>query len=210
MKQFPADRNIPASDSLRPIEMTEAGMKIAIITGGSRGIGKAAARECARRGMGVIATYNSHKPGADGMVQEIESQGGKAVALALDVADTASFPQFAGQVARILETTWGRTSFDHLVNNAGFGLFNPIATVSEAEFDGLMNVHLRGPFFLTQTLLPLIADGGSILNRQADLGQNQFYNSQIQKVCAALGPVCDLLKGLGSSDDFRPLFGIPR
>jgi NAD(P)-dependent dehydrogenase (short-subunit alcohol dehydrogenase family) len=139
-------------------------MKIVVITGGSRGIGKAAAQECAMRGMAVIVTYNSHKPGADEVVRDIESRGGKAAALALDVGEIASFPGFAAQLVQTLRERFDRTDFDCLVNNAGFGLFTPIATVSESVFDSLLNVHLKGPFFLTQTLLPLMANGGAILN----------------------------------------------
>lgn len=139
-------------------------MKITIITGGSRGIGRSAAIECAARGGGVILNYNSHPDGAAEVVREIEAAGGKAVALKLDVADTASFRAFRDEVASALASTWGRADFDNLVNNAGYGLFNPIVTVTEAEFDGLFAVHLRGPFFLTQTLLPLMADGGHIVN----------------------------------------------
>jgi NAD(P)-dependent dehydrogenase (short-subunit alcohol dehydrogenase family) len=139
-------------------------MKVAIITGGSRGIGKSAARECAARGVGVIVTYNSHKPGADEIVQEIEAAGGKAAALALDVGNTGQFPGFAAEVARVLRGKFERTTFDYLVNNAGFGMFIPITSVSEQFFDSLFNVHLKGPFFLTQALLPLMVDGGAILN----------------------------------------------
>ena len=139
-------------------------MTIAIITGGSRGLGRSAALQCAARGSGVILTYNSHPEGADQVVHEIEAIGGQAVALKLDVSDTRSFPAFKDAVALALAATWDRTEFDHLVNNAGYGLFKPITGVTETEFDGLFAVHLKGPFFLTQTLLPLMADGGSIVN----------------------------------------------
>jgi NAD(P)-dependent dehydrogenase (short-subunit alcohol dehydrogenase family) len=139
-------------------------MKITIITGGSRGLGRSAALNCAKRGDGVILTYNSHPAGADEVVRLIEAEVGKAVALKLDVGDIASFPAFREAVTAALAATWDRTSFDHLVNNAGYGVFNPIATVTEAEFDGLFNVHLKGPFFLTQSLLPLMADRGAIVN----------------------------------------------
>jgi NAD(P)-dependent dehydrogenase (short-subunit alcohol dehydrogenase family) len=139
-------------------------MTIALITGGSRGLGAATALACAHRGMGVILTYNSNPSSAAGVVDRITDTGGTAVALKLDVADSASFPAFGEAVRAALQTIWGRTEFDYLVNNAGYGLYNPIAAVTEAQFDGLFNVHLRGPFFLTQTLLPLIADGGHIVN----------------------------------------------
>jgi NAD(P)-dependent dehydrogenase (short-subunit alcohol dehydrogenase family) len=139
-------------------------MTIALITGGSRGIGAATALACARRGMGVILTYNSNPDSAAGVVDRIADTGATAIALELDVANTASFPPFADDVRAALGDHWGRTSFDHLVNNAGYGLYNPIAAVTAAQFDGLFNVHLKGPFFLTQALLPLIADGGHIVN----------------------------------------------
>jgi NAD(P)-dependent dehydrogenase (short-subunit alcohol dehydrogenase family) len=139
-------------------------MKIVIITGGSRGLGRSAALQCADRGMGVILTYNSHRAGAEAVVAEIEGAGGKAVALALDVGQVSTFTAFRDAVSGALQCVWGQTDFDFLVNNAGYGLFEPIATVTEAQFDGLFSVHLKGPFFLSQTLLPLMADGGAIVN----------------------------------------------
>lgn len=139
-------------------------MTVAIVTGGSRGIGAATALACARRGMGVILTYNSNPEAAAGVVDRLTTAGATAVALELDVANTASFQAFTKTVGATLDDRWGQTSFDYLVNNAGYGLYNPIATVTEAQFDGLFNVHLKGPFFLTQALLPLMADGGHIVN----------------------------------------------
>ena len=139
-------------------------MRIVIITGGSRGIGAATAKACAASGMGVIMTYNSNPNSASDVVDTIARSGGMAVAVKLDVADTRSFPAFVEEVRTVLQTTWEQTEFEYLVNNAGYGLFKSIATVTEAEFDGLFDVHLKGPFFLTQVLLPLIADGGQIVN----------------------------------------------
>lgn len=139
-------------------------MSVVIITGGSRGIGASTAVQAAKRGMGVIVTYNSHAAGAEEVVRKIEAEAGKAVALALDVGEVASFADFRVSVAAALAATWGRDRFDALVNNAGYGLFNSIESVTEAEFDGLLSVHLKGPFFLTQTLLPLMADDGHIVN----------------------------------------------
>lgn len=138
-------------------------MKIAIITGGSRGIGAATAIECARDGMGVILTYNANRRMAEEVVGRIEAEGGTAIALPLDVGVSAAFDGFRQAVADALRS-WGRDSFDVLVNNAGYGLYNLMETVTEEEFDGLFRVHLKGPFFLTQTLLPLMADGGHIVN----------------------------------------------
>jgi NAD(P)-dependent dehydrogenase (short-subunit alcohol dehydrogenase family) len=142
----------------------QAKLSIVIITGGSRGIGAATALACAERGMGVILTYNTNPESAEAVVGKIADGGGNAVALKLDVADSSSFPAFGDAVRAALRATWDRAGFDYLVNNAGYGSFTPIATVTEAEFDGLYNVHLKGPFFLTQTLLPLITDGGQIVN----------------------------------------------
>ncbi|TWI22028.1 SDR family NAD(P)-dependent oxidoreductase [Mesorhizobium tianshanense] len=139
-------------------------MSLVIITGGSRGLGASAAVQCARRGIGVILTYNSNPEAAAKVVSAIAGEGGKAVALQLDVGDSATFPAFRDTVRKTLDKTWGRMDFDFLVNNAGYGLYNPIATVTEDEFDGLFRVHLKGPFFLTQTLLPLMAKGGHIIN----------------------------------------------
>ncbi len=139
-------------------------MKIVIITGGSRGIGAATAIECARDGMGVMLTYNANRQKAEEVVAQIEAEGGTAVALPLDVGVSSSFAAFRQSVADTLASVWSRETFDALVNNAGYGVFNPMETVSEDEFDGLFRVHLKGPFFLTQTLLPLMADGGHIVN----------------------------------------------
>ncbi|MET0287342.1 MAG: SDR family oxidoreductase [Polyangiales bacterium] len=138
--------------------------KVVIITGGSRGLGASAARECARRGMGVILTYNANPEAAARVVASIGAEGGKAVALALDVAVSASFSAFRERVREVLRETWQREDFDVLVNNAGYGLYAPIVDVSEQQFDSLYNVHLKGPFFLTQTLLPRMVDGGQIIN----------------------------------------------
>jgi NAD(P)-dependent dehydrogenase (short-subunit alcohol dehydrogenase family) len=138
--------------------------KIALITGGSRGLGRSGALALARRGVGVVLTYRTQKAEADAVVAEIEGLGGKAVALALDVGQSSTFAAFAEQVKQALRDKWGRDSFDFLVNNAGVGLHAMFAQTTDAQFTELMNVHLKGPFFLTQSLLPLIADGGKILN----------------------------------------------
>lgn len=139
-------------------------MSVILITGGSRGIGASTAILCAQRGMGVILTYNSNPVAAQAVVQQIQAGGGQAVALKLNVAEVGTFSAFTETVQQALQEAWGVSHLDGVVNNAGFGLFNPLVTVSEAQFDGLFNVHLKGPFFLTQTLLPLLADGTSIVN----------------------------------------------
>ncbi len=139
-------------------------MGVIVITGGSRGIGASTAELCAQRGMGIILTYKSNPEAAQTVVRRIESAGGKAVALELDVAEVSGFERFRQTLVQTLQTTWGVDRLDGLVNNAGYGLFNPLESVTEAQFDGLFNVHLKGPFFLTQALLPLMAEGASIVN----------------------------------------------
>jgi NAD(P)-dependent dehydrogenase (short-subunit alcohol dehydrogenase family) len=139
-------------------------MSVIVITGGSRGIGASTAEHCARRGMGVILTYKSNADSANAVVQRIEASGGKAVALELDVADVKRFDSFRETVQLTLQETWGVTTLSGLVNNAGHGLFNPLELVTEAQFDDLLNVHLKGPFFLTQALLSLMGAGASIVN----------------------------------------------
>lgn len=139
-------------------------MKIAIITGSSRGLGASTAIKCAERGKGVVVTFNSNPDKADEVVSAITARGGKAVALKHDVGDSRSFPDFRDAVRSQLRSVWGRQTFDYLVNNAGYGLYAPIADVTEDQFGGLFNVHLKGPFFLTQILLPLMEDGGHIVN----------------------------------------------
>jgi NAD(P)-dependent dehydrogenase (short-subunit alcohol dehydrogenase family) len=139
-------------------------MGVIVITGGSRGIGASAAEHVARQGMGVILTYNQHPEAAEAVVGRIEQAGGQAVALQLDVANVGSFEGFRAQVGRVLADRWSTDTLAGLVNNAGYGLFAPLESVSEAQFDGLFNVHLKGPFFLTQALLPLLAENASIVN----------------------------------------------
>lgn len=142
---------------------------IALITGGSRGLGKSMALHLARRGVDVLITYRSNRAEADAVVAEIEKSGRRAVALQLDVGAASSFTQFAGQVREALKTHWQRDRFDYLVNNAGTGAHVSFAETTEAQFDDLMNVHLKGPFFLTQKLLPLLVDGGRIVNISSGL-----------------------------------------
>jgi len=139
-------------------------MSVILITGGSRGIGASTARECAKRGLGVIITYHQHPAAATDVVQEIVSAGGKAAALPLDVGNVPSFGEFRDAVERELERTWQRKTLSGLVNNAGHGVYSLIETVTEPQFDHLFNVHLKGPFFLVQSLLPLLEQGAGIVN----------------------------------------------
>jgi NAD(P)-dependent dehydrogenase (short-subunit alcohol dehydrogenase family) len=141
-----------------------ASTKIAVVTGGSSGIGRAAALRIAERGAGVILTYNTNADGAKDTVATIERNGAEAVALALDTGRSASFADFAERVAHELDGRWQRPTFDHLVNNAGFAQMAMFEDTTEDLFDGLLRVALKGPYFLTQKLLPLLADGGAIVN----------------------------------------------
>ncbi|HEY3431083.1 MAG TPA: SDR family oxidoreductase [Rhodocyclaceae bacterium] len=145
--------------------------KIAIITGASRGLGKNTALHLASKGTDIILTYHSRKKEADAVVAEIEQSGRKAAALQLDTGNSASFPAFASGVKALLSNQWQRGSADYLVNNAGIGINVPFADTTEAQFDQLMNIHLKGTFFLTQHLLPLIADGGAIVNLSSGLAR---------------------------------------
>lgn len=139
-------------------------MSIVLITGGSRGLGASAALHAAERGLGVVVTYKSQPEGAAEVVARIHAGGGKARALELDVSDVASFPGFVETLRRTLHEGWGMSTLRGLVNNAGYGLYNAIESVTLAELDGLLGVHLKGPFFLTQALLPLFERGTSIVN----------------------------------------------
>ncbi|MGO4568035.1 SDR family NAD(P)-dependent oxidoreductase [Rhizobium sp. 2YAF20] len=137
---------------------------IALITGASRGLGRNMALHLAKRGVHIIGTYRTGAAEAAELRQEIEGLGGKASMLALDVSNAASFPAFVDAVTVTLKSDFQRDRFDYLVNNAGNGLFSNFVDATEEQFASLVSTHLQGPIFLTQKLLPLIADGGRILN----------------------------------------------
>ncbi len=143
--------------------------KIALVTGASRGLGRNAALSIARHGGDVVLTYRDRGEDAEAAVAAVAATGRKAVALQLDVGDTAAFPGFAERLRTALRDTWDRQTFDHLVNNGGHGDYASIAQTTEAQFDRLVDVHFKGVFFLTQTLLPLLADGGRIVNLSTGL-----------------------------------------
>jgi NAD(P)-dependent dehydrogenase (short-subunit alcohol dehydrogenase family) len=144
---------------------------IALITGGSRGLGRNMALRLAEHGTDVVLTYRSNQAEAEAVVAAITRLGRRAVALQLDVGKVSGFAAFVGQLRKLLQEHWQRDRFDYLVNNAGVGIHASFAETSEAQFDELMNVHLKGAFFLTQALLPLIADGGRILNLSSGLAR---------------------------------------
>lgn len=143
--------------------------KIAIVTGSSRGLGRNTALNIARQGSDVVVTYHSQADAALAVVAEVEALGRKAVALQLDAGNVTTFPALVERLRQALRDTWQRDSFDHLVNNAGHGDMASIAETSEAQFDALVNVHFKGVFFLTQALLPLMADGARIVNISSGL-----------------------------------------
>lgn len=143
--------------------------KISLITGASRGLGRNMALSIARRGGDVVLTYHSNAKAADAVVSEIRAMGRKAAAIQLDTGMVSAFPGFAENLATILRDVWGRDTIDHLVNNAGHGDYALIGETTEAQFDRLVDVHFKGVYFLTQTLLPMIADGGRIVNLSSGL-----------------------------------------
>lgn len=143
--------------------------KIALITGASRGLGKNTALSLAKKGVDAIATYHTNAAEASSVVAAIEAMGAKAVALQLDTSNTKTFDSFVGQVQQVLKDKWQTEHFDFLVNNAGTGINAPFAETTEEDFDRLMNIQFKGVFFLTQKLLPLISDGGRIVNISSGL-----------------------------------------
>lgn len=166
--------------------------KIALITGGSRGLGENAALALARKGTDIILTYHSKQAEADETVKQIEQLGRKATALQLDVSNSGSFIEFSEQVKKVLREKWNTDHFDFLVNNAGIGIHATFAETTEQEFDQLMNIHLKGTFFLTQRLLSLIADGGRILN--VSTGLTRFALSGFAAYAAMKGAIETLTK----------------
>ena len=149
--------------------MSNNNTRIALITGGSRGLGRNAALSLARHGINVILTYRSNSAEAQAAVADIEKTGRRAAALPLDVGNVSGFDTFVAELRRTLQTRWQRDRFDFLVNNAGIGTHASFAETTEAQFDELVNIHFKGAFFLTQKLLPLIADGARILNISSGL-----------------------------------------
>lgn len=138
--------------------------KIALVTGGSRGLGRNTALALSRKGIDVIITYHSRKDEADHVVKELEDNGRKAAALQLDTGDVSSFDAFVSRLKILLNEKWNREQLDILINNAGFGVHASVAETTEEQFDSLMNVQLKGVFFLSQKLYPHIADNGRVVN----------------------------------------------
>lgn len=148
--------------------------KIALVTGGSRGLGENMAINLAQKGLNILLTYQSNKEEADKTVREVEKLGQKAYALQLDVAENKTFNAFVDEVKNVLESHFDATTLDYLVNNAGIGINSPITETTEQDFDTLVNIHFKGAFFLTQKLLPIMADGGGIVNVSSGLARFSF------------------------------------
>jgi NAD(P)-dependent dehydrogenase (short-subunit alcohol dehydrogenase family) len=148
--------------------------KIALVTGGSRGLGKDSALQLAKKGFDVILTYQTKKEFADEVIKEIEKTGQRAFALPLDISTTAGFDQFTSEVKAILDSQFGSAKLAALVNNAGVGINQSFETTTEESLDAMTNIHFKGPYFLTQKLLPFINDGGSIVNTSSGLARFSF------------------------------------
>lgn len=156
--------------------MTNNSNKVALITGGSRGLGRDMAIQLAKKNFDIIITYNSNKAAADEVVAAVKAEGKKAVAMQLDVAKSSSFNAFINEVKEKLTSDFGTNQVHSLVNNAGTGLYAPFDSTTEAQFDEMVNVHLKAAFFLTQKMLPILSDGGSIVNISSGLARFSSNN----------------------------------
>lgn len=148
--------------------------KIALVTGGSRGLGKNTVMALVQQGVDVVLTFNRQQAEAEAVVAEVQALGVKAAALPLDVGASQGFADFSVRLQQLLRNHWQRSEFDFLINNAGIGIHASFVETTEAQFDQLMNIHLKGTFFLTQTLLPLINNGGRIINLSSGLARFSF------------------------------------
>jgi NAD(P)-dependent dehydrogenase (short-subunit alcohol dehydrogenase family) len=145
--------------------------KIALVTGGSRGLGKSMALNIARKGLDVVLTYNSRRESALETIAEIEQLGQKAIALQLNTADIKSFDSFFELLKQELSSNFGTQRINYLVNNAGIGIISPFAETTEEDFDTLFNIHFKGVYFFTQKALGIIEDGGGIVNISSGLAR---------------------------------------
>jgi NAD(P)-dependent dehydrogenase (short-subunit alcohol dehydrogenase family) len=159
--------------------MTNNANKVALVTGGSRGLGRDMAIQLARKNFDIIITYNSNIEAANRVVKDVKAIGKKAVALQLDVAKSNSYDAFVSQVKEKLKSDFATNQVHSLVNNAGTGLYAPFDSTTEEQFDDMVNIHLKSAFFLTQKMLPVLSDGGSIINISSGLARfsNNNYSA---------------------------------
>ncbi|MBC3990229.1 SDR family oxidoreductase [Streptomyces sp. AC563] len=158
--------------------------KIALITGGNRGLGRATAQALARHGLRVIVTYRGDAQAAEEVVDSVRESGATVAALRLDISDVASFPAFVSHLTTQLER-WDATRLNVLVNNAGIGLFGPLEAVTVDDYDAVMNTNVRGTFFLTQALAPVLADGGRIINVSSSLSRHTSAGTSVYSASKA-------------------------
>ena len=151
--------------------MTGNSNKVALVTGGSRGLGKDMALQLARKGFDVIITYNNNREAADKVTEDIRAAGRKAVCIQLDVAKSRTYDAFVREVSDTLSTDFGTSRIHSLVNNAGTGLHAPFERTTEEQFDDMVNIHLKSAFFLTQKMLPILSDGGNVVNISSGLAR---------------------------------------
>ncbi len=159
--------------------MTSNSNKVALVTGGSRGLGRDMAIQLAKKNFDVIITYNSNNVAANKVVDDVKAVGKKAIALQLDVAKSSGYDAFISQVKEKLTSDFGTNQIHSLVNNAGTGLYAPFDSTTEEQFDDMVNIHLKSAFFLTQKMLPILSDGGSIINISSGLARfsNNNYSA---------------------------------
>lgn len=150
--------------------------KIALVTGGSRGLGRDMVLNLAKKGNNIIFTYHSNKVEADKVVTEVIALGQKAIAYQLDTSKINTFDAFIQQVNQHLQEHEGSPNFDFLINNAGTGIYGSIFETTEEAFDTMMNIHFKGVYFLTQKLLPYLNNGGRIINISSGLTRVTFPN----------------------------------
>lgn len=153
--------------------------RTAVVTGGSRGLGRNMAVALAKKGTDVVITYNSNKAAADEVLEEIRSLGRKAAAFRLNTADTGSFPGFIEQLSAWLQAETGSPRFDYLINNAGTALYAPVMDTTEEQMNAIFDIHYKGVFFLTQKALPVINDGGAIINISSGLTRITMPGSSV-------------------------------
>ncbi len=151
--------------------MTTANSKIALVTGGSRGLGMNMAISLAKKGIDVVLTYHSNQQKAEEVIAEIQSLGQKAVAFRLDTSDVKTFDEFFSRLTTQLKEQTGSPNIDFLINNAGTALYAPFSETTEEQFDEVLNIHYKGVFFLTQKALPFLNDGGRIINISSGLAR---------------------------------------